>query len=162
MNSHFLQIFIILVFIIDGCGVYTFNPKGKSSIKTIAVERFENQTSEYGLEDQMTDQVIDALIADGSLKIAAPENTDAVLSGQLTNYERKPYEYDENDLVQSYSVYMYFDITLKNPVNDSTIWKEKMNQIGIYDINTETEIDGQQRAIALLIEAIINKTTKSW
>jgi len=35
--------------------------KEGKQIKSIAVERFENNTAEYGLEDRMTDQIIDAL-----------------------------------------------------------------------------------------------------
>jgi hypothetical protein len=152
-----------LVFLLSaGCGVYTFNPKGKSSINSITIERFENQTPEYGLADQMTDVVIDAFIADGNMKVVSLENADAVLSGVLTRYERKPYEYDQSDVVESYYVDMDFEITLKNPRDDSEIWKEKMTQRGVYAVDSETEEDGRQKAIELLVEAVINKTTKSW
>lgn len=148
--------------LVISCGVYTFNPKGKSDINSIAIERFENQTPEYGLADQMTDVVIDAFIADGNLKVVSLENADAVLSGALTRYERKPYEFDQNDQVTSYVVTMGFDITLKNPKSNSDIFKEKMTQQGVYTVETETEETGRQKAVELLVEAIINKTTKSW
>jgi hypothetical protein len=152
----------MILLLANGCGVYTFSPKGKSDIKSVAVERFENETAEYGLEDRMTDQIIDALIADGTLKVVNREYADAYLNGILTRYERKPYGFDENDQVETYAVTMGFDILLKNPTDESEIWKERMDQIGVYNIDTETEEDGQQKAIDLLIEAIINKTTKSW
>jgi hypothetical protein len=90
------------------------------------------------------------------------------LSGVLTRYERKPYEYDQNDVVESYYVDMDFEITLKNPLDDSEIWKEKMTQRGVYAVDGEmeegarTEEDARREAIELLVEAIINKTTKSW
>ena len=145
-----------------GCGVYTFNPRGKSDIKSIAIERFENNTAEYGLEDRMTDQIIDAFISDGNLKVVPNENADALLSGTLTNYERKPYRYDENDQVESYAIRMLFDIQLKNPEDESEIWRESMSQEGVYLVDSETEEDGQQRAISRLIESVINKTTKNW
>jgi hypothetical protein len=154
--------------VVIGCAVYTFNPKGQSEIKSINIERFENKTPEYGLADQMSDLVIDAFIADGNLKVVPLENADAVLSGVLTRYERKPYKYDQNDQVASYEVVIDFDITLKKPKTDSEIWREKMTQRGIYNVlasetgDVETEADGQQKAIKLLVEAIINKTTKGW
>ncbi len=153
---------VLLAVLAVGCGVYTFNPKGKSSIKSIAVQRFDNQTPEYGLADQMTDLVIDAFISDGNLNVVSVENADAVLTGVLTRYERKPYQYDENDVVTSYSVDMVFEVSLRNPKDDSEIWKETMTQRGIYQVATETEDDGRHRAIQLLVEAVINKTTKSW
>lgn len=37
-----------------------------------------------------------------------------------------------------------------------------MNQEGVFDAVSETEEDGQSRAGARLVEAILNKTTKSW
>ena len=146
-----------------GCGFYTFNPGGKSDIKSIAIERFDNKTSEYELADRMTDIVIDAFISDGSMKVVSSENADAVLVGILTQYDRKPFKYDENDQVESYSVTMTFDITLRKPRETSDIWHEIMAQEGIYDIESETgEVDAQQTIIDRLIEAIINRTTKSW
>ena len=154
--------FAAVLIILSGCAVYTFNPKGKSTIATIGIERFANKTNEYGLEDRMTDQIIDAFIADGSMKVVPSESAEAILTGTLTGYNRKPYNPDENDLVESYAVTMSFDITLKNPVDETEIWTERVSKFGTYNIETETEEVGQLEAITLLIEHIINKTTKSW
>lgn len=159
---HKLPVILILIFSFTGCGVYTFNPKGKSTISSIAIERFENQTGEFGLEDRMTDQIINAFIADGTIKVVPTENAEAVLVGTLTGYDRQPYNPNELNQVESYSVRMFFDIKLINPVNDSTFWSEKINQEGVYNLATQTEEDGQMEAIDRLVEYIINKTTKSW
>ena len=151
-----------LVISVSGCGVYTFNPKGSSSIKTIAVERFENKTDQFGLTDRLTEVVIDAFIADGSMKVVSPDAADAILRATLTSYRRVPFQFDENDNVQTYKVLLDFNVSLINPSDQSEIWKEDMPQEGIYAADTETEEDGQQRAGQRLVEAIINKTTKSW
>ena len=162
MNKKIGIIIILLIFISLSCGVYTFDPKGKSDISAVAVERFTNNTPEFGLADRMTDDVIDALMADGNLKVVSAENADVILTGALVSYERKPYQFTETDEVISYSVIMDFDIVLREADSDSEIWKERMRQTGIYEVETETEDDGQQKAIGFLVEAIINKTTKSW
>lgn len=145
-----------------GCGVYTFNPKGKSDIQNIAIEPFENKTGEFGLADRITEIVIDAFIADGTMRIVPTDNADAYLVGTLTRYERVPHKFDENDQVEEYKVLMDFEIVLKNPRDDSEKWRQRLTQEGIYNANEETEEDGQQRAGQRLVEAIINKTTKSW
>ena len=157
-----LFIYLILSSVICGCSFYSFSPKGRSTISSISIERFKNNTNEFGLEDQMTDQIIDALIADGNLKIVPVENAEAVLSGTLTTYERKPYNPDENDQVESYSIRMLFNIQLTNRADNTAIWKDNINRIGIYNLETETEEDGQARAIQLLVDDIVEKTTKSW
>ncbi|MCP4685375.1 MAG: LptE family protein [bacterium] len=145
-----------------GCGVYTFNPKGKSDISTIAVEPFENQTQEYGLTDRLTEVIIDAFISDGNLKIVPLEGADAVLAGTLLKYDRVVEKFDENDQVEEYKIVMAFEITLRNPQDQSEIWKERMTQEGAYNASEQTEEDGQLLAGERLVEAVINKTTKSW
>lgn len=162
MASGIIIACLLVSLLVSGCGVYSFTPRGKSDIKSVAVERFDNETAEYGLEDQVTDQIVDALIADGTLKVVALEQADAVLSGILTNYDRKPAGFDENDQVENYRVTIGFDIVLKKVADDSEIWKEKISQNGVYDIDTETEDVGRQKAVELLVQEIINKTTKSW
>ena len=128
----------------------------------MAVERFQNDTPEFGLADQMTDAIITAFIADGTMKVLPKEQAEAVLFGTLTRYQRRPYEYDENDQVTSYAVEMDFDIQLKKPAGDSLIWDERMSQRGVYNLTSESEEIGRQRALELLVQAIINRTTKSW
>lgn len=145
----------------SGCGVYSFNPGGSSSIKSIAVNPFENETIEYGLSDRMTDLVVDAFITDGNLKVVPESDADAVLNGTLTNYDRKAYTYDENDIVSQYAIDVIFSITLNDP-NGEEIWKESFTSQGIYEADNETEEDGQSKAAEKLVIDIINRTTKSW
>lgn len=148
--------------VVSGCFVYSFSPGGKSSIKTIAVTQFENKTIEAGLSGRMTELVVDAFIADGNLKIASPEQADATLSGTMTSYERRPKNYDENDIVTQYAVIIVFDLSLTEKGGEKEIWKERFSSEGIYSVENETEEDGQSRAAERLVLDIINRTTKSW
>ncbi len=145
-----------------GCGVYTFNGRGKSSIKTIAIDPFENQTNQFGLTDRLTQIIVEAFINDGTIKVVPKEMADAVLTGQLTRYERVPSKFDLSDRVEEYKVLMDFQVVLKNAKDQSDLWKEQMNQEGIYKADKETEEDGQKAAGKRLVEAILNKTTVSW
>lgn len=144
-----------------GC-IYSFTPQGRSNIRSIAVERFEDKTGQFGLADRLTDIVIDEFIADGNLKVVSRENADAVLECVLMDYERLPHVFDENDQVQQYKIRLRLEITLRNPVDESEFWRESMAPEGIYDAGDEVEEDGQRRAAEALVEAILNKTTKSW
>ena len=152
----------VLMTLATGCGPYSFNPRGESTLSAIAVEPFDNETTQYGLADQMTEYVIDAFIADGNLKVVSADVADAILVGKLTFYERQVEKFDENDQVEEYKAVMDFQISLKNPDSDSDMWSEKVRQEGIYDANTETEEDGQRRAGERLVEYVLNRTAKSW
>lgn len=160
--NRFIGVTLIVAVIISGCGVYTLNPGGKSQLGSIAVAPFENETTQYELSSRLTELIVDAFISDGSIKVLPEDKAEAILTGMLTRYERIPYVFDENDQVQQYKIQMDFQISLTNPRDNTELWKESMRQEGIYNADTETEEDGQRRASARLVEAIINKTTKSW
>nr|MBN2277454.1 hypothetical protein [candidate division Zixibacteria bacterium] len=157
-----IAVFCLIIGIISGCGIYSFNPGGKSSIKTISVAQFENKTIESGLANRMTDLVVDAFIADGNLKIASEDNADANLFGTLLNYKRDPYTYDEADNVSQYVVRLTFDVLLQKRESGEEIWKEVILSEGVYNVDSQTEEDGQVLAAGKLVEDIINRTTKSW
>ena len=163
MNRNYKHIILLALaaFFITVCP-YSFSPKGKLDINSVAIQRFENNTAEFGIEDRMTDAVIDAFIADGTMRVLPSDQAEAILEGALVSYNRRPYEYDELDQVTSYVVEMDFIIHLKKPGDDSDFWTETMSQRGVYDLLTETEEDARLKAINLLVEAIINRTTKSW
>lgn len=156
------SVLVLLASLVLGCGVYTFNPSGKSSIKSIAIVPFENQTDRYELTDRLTEIIVDQFIEDGNLKVLPESSADAVLSGVLTRYLRVVNIYTETDEVTEYKVLMDFRITLTDPKTGKELWTEQMNQEGTFSAETETEEDGQARAGARLVEAILDKTTKSW
>ena len=83
------------------CGVYTLNPRGKSDVKTIAIEPFENKTPEFGLADRLTAIVIDAFIADGNLKVVPLHSADVALVAVLSKYQRAVEKFDENQTVKN-------------------------------------------------------------
>lgn len=145
-----------------GCGVYTLSPRGKATISTITIEPLENQTSEFGLADRLTRILVDAFIEDGSLKVVSADQTEALLVGTLISYRRLPNTFDANDQVQSYKVRMEFQLTLQNVADGTEFWSQKVAQEGVYEADTETEEDGQQRATELLVETVLDLTTKSW
>lgn len=157
-----MPLVVAAAMIVGGCGVYTLNPKGKSSFKTIAIEPFENKTAQFGFTDRLTEIVTDAFIKDGNLKVVPEENADAILIGTLVTYSRVPLRFGLNDQVAEYKVRLEFDIEVRNAKDQSDILKDRFLQEASYDAATETEDDGQQRAAQKLVDAILNRTTKSW
>ncbi|HOP06444.1 MAG TPA: LPS assembly lipoprotein LptE [candidate division Zixibacteria bacterium] len=153
---------LFLLPVLAGCGFYSFSQAGQSDIKSIAIERIENQTDQLELGDKITDLVIDAFMSDGTMKVASTETADAILTATFTGYSWQPFKYDENDVVESYVVRMTFQVTLKKAGEEADIFNETLSQEGFYQVGSGTEEEAQQDALALLIDAIIGKTTKGW
>jgi hypothetical protein len=160
-----LKVLVIAVAIstlVVGCGVYSFSSSTLGGIKTIAVPQFENKSLQYGIQEELTSQVIDNFIADNTLKVVSQSDADAVLRGVVTNYERTYYTYDKNDNVSSYRVNITVDFTLEKKDGKVVLERKGMTDFGIYDAAGETEQDGQVRAINKLAQDIVDETTKSW
>ena len=156
----FLLITIVLFF--EGCGVYSFSPSGKPDFKSVYINQFETTTIEFQLADRLTEQVIDAFIEDNTVEIREKSQAEADMQGTMTSYKRDPYTYDINDQVSEYVVKINIHVRVTKTGTEEVFWEDDFYAEGVYKADTETEEDGQNRAIAILTADILDRTTKSW
>jgi hypothetical protein len=145
------------------CGVYTFSPSALGGVKTVAIPLFENETTESGLRERLTDQLAQAFVSDNTLKVVREQQADAVLKGAVVSYSRDPYTFSQSEVVSQYACRIGLNVEFVNRKSGKIIWAENgMSNFGIYDAATEAEDDGKSRAIAKLVEDVLNKTIKGW
>jgi hypothetical protein len=153
----------LVLLTIVSCGVYTFSPSALGDVKTIAIPLFENQTTEGGLREQLTEQLSQAFVSDNTLKVVREQQADAVLRGTVVSYVREAYTYSRAEVVSEYICRIGVNVELFNRRAKKAIWEEKgMSNWGTYDATSETDNDGKSRAIKKLVEDILNKTVKGW
>jgi outer membrane lipopolysaccharide assembly protein LptE/RlpB len=146
-----------------GCGPYGFSPGGKGAFKTVAIPLFENQTSEYGIRELLTEGVINRFIQDGGMSVVNERSADAVLRGVVVEYKREPFTYDASERVKEYRVTITIQARLEDPTKRNVVWEEKaLSQWGVFQADTESDDDGKRRAIEKLAEDILNRTVKGW
>jgi len=158
----YIILIIALSGMIAGCGVYSFSASGKAAFESLHVTQFENRTIEYQLADRLTDAVVDAFIQDNTVTIMEPSQAEAVMNGTMVGYRREPYTYDQQDIVSEYAVKVALQVKVVKSDTEDIIWEKEFFAQGVYDANTETEEDGQQRVVTLLTADIMSFTTKSW
>jgi hypothetical protein len=157
-----LTVFFPLCLLIGGCGVYSFSSSSLGGIKTIAVPQFENQSLEYGIQEDLTAAVIQKFIEDNTLKVVSLGEADAVLRGEISSYERVFYTYDQNDNVSEYKVNILVGFALEKKDGKVVLEKKNLLGFGVYSATEDTEDDGKQRAVEKLAQDIVDQTTKSW
>ena len=159
-----MKTFIILaaVILLAGCGVYSFSSSSLGGVKTIAIPQFENSSLEYGIQDEITSQVIEKFIADNSLKVTAQKDADAVLRGEIVKYERVPYTYDKSDNVSEYKVNIIVNFVVEKRGGKALLERNNLLGFGVYNSSTGTEDDGKRLAIDKLAKDIVDETTKTW
>ena len=145
------------------CGIYTVSPSALGNVKTIAIPLFDNQSTESGLREQLSDRLSQAFVTDNTLKVVPEQQADGILRGSVIFYSREPYTYSKSEVVSEYKSVIGVKVEFVNRRSQKVIWEESnMSNWGTYDAVSETENDGKSRAIDKLVEDILNKTVKGW
>ncbi|MDD5528574.1 MAG: LPS assembly lipoprotein LptE [bacterium] len=134
MKKNYFWVFFSLIIL--GC---TYNFKGFSSrnIRSVAVPVFENKTSQYELESKLTKSVIDAFIQDNRLKVLDKSNAESILTGEILQYKREVFSYDDKENVKDYKVEVMVKLTYKDKSGKVLLSKE-LSEYYLYQVN-ETE-----------------------
>jgi hypothetical protein len=150
--------------IIGGCSYYSFSGSTlPSHIKTVAVPLFENRTTEYGITDRLTEEIINMLVRDNTLKVVPEGKADSLLRGSIVGYEKEAYTFDENENVREYIVRIYVDASFEDLRKKKQLWQEeRLEGWGTYLAQGETEENAQEGAIAKLSEDLVNKLIAGW
>jgi hypothetical protein len=146
-----------------GCGIYSFSGSALSGVKTVGIPLFENQTTEYDLQEKLTEKVTNSFVEDNTLKVVSARRADAVLYGVITGYDRTSHTFDGAGNTKEYISYVYVSVKFESREKRELIWEEeRMEGWGIYDALVETEDEGKERALAKLAEDIVDRTVKGW
>lgn len=156
--------FLFLLAFIGGCSYYSFSGSTlPSHIKTVAVPLFENRTTEYRIADRLTEEIINTLVRDNTLKVVPKGRADSVLRGSIVGYEKKAYTFDVNENVKEYIVRIYVTASFEDLRKKKQFWREeRLEGWGTYLAQGESEDEAQERAIAKLSDDLINKMIAGW
>ena len=151
------------------CAYTTSTALLPSHLKTVAVPVFENGTTEYTLEQDVTDAVIAAFIADNHLKVVDERSANAVVKGRITTYRNTVFGFSQAAQAQEYRVTIGLSVTFKDQVKNRELWSEPnmVKTANYYVVDTpgdsaRTELDGRKQAISKLAEEIIARSVEGW
>jgi outer membrane lipopolysaccharide assembly protein LptE/RlpB len=96
-----------------GCG-YSFRGNLPDHIQTVAVPIFVNRTSEPGVENFLTNAVVEAFSTNGRLRVVRPERADAILDGEVIGYEVQSIAFDPNANVRQYRLVVTLNLKMRD------------------------------------------------
>ena len=169
----------LFLFTSAGCG-YTTGSLLPSHLKTIYVDNFKNKIEigrevtegmrytlyRPGLENDVTNAILERFVFDGNLKISNMEEADLILRGSLLDYRLEALRYDTDDNVEEYRVNIIIDIELEDVAKDSVLWGESgfggestYKTTGRFVISEDTARD---KALEDLARRVVERTVESW
>lgn len=172
--NHQIALYILFGLLLcaglNGCFRYSFSGAMTGDIKTIAIPLFENRTAEYGIVEQITDDLILTFQNDNTLKIAGDDAADAILQGTLVRVVDEPYTYEGEGETQDFSVgeyklTLFVSLEYYDRRKGETIWAQDVQSWGTYTFVTgapEERDAGFSEAIKKLSEDVLNLTVSGW
>ena len=155
---------LVPLVVLAGCG-YSFKQRTAKDIKSIAVPFFSNATTEPNIELQVTEQIINNLIEDNTLRVVDEEEADAVLDGRITEFTNLPFSFNEELDAEEYHVVVTVNVSLFNRRENLPVWENKIIKgDGSYFLDVpDFTFDGAlEEAITEITDRIINLTVGDW
>jgi len=161
----FSILLLCLSFFSSGC--YTFRGQSAGAIKSIAIPNFENETSEFGLAERVTDALITGFQRDGTLRVTSAEQADAILHGRILTVEDLPYTARSDQAtvtVDEYRFSLTCTIELINGRTQESVWSQSFPVWAVYPYSGSLANRDQaiREAVEKLQQDLLNKIVGSW
>lgn len=169
MNRKFpalisVMICLLLMSALSSCWYYSFSGSSLVGVETVYIPVFGNNTAEFGLEDQLTDAMINAINAERNLNTGERGNTDAVLEGRILRIDDVPLTYTAGETVTEYKVEITVHVKFEDVNNEKIIMEGDFTAFGEYPY-PGTQDDRDQaavQAISKLSQDILAKAVSGW
>jgi hypothetical protein len=154
---------LILLFVFSvgiSCGIYSLSGSTlPAHIKTVAIPLFSTRSPEFGIDQEITDSVIEAVTRDNTLKIADERSSDSLIRGTILQITDSAGAYDQNENASNFRVTIRIKIIFEDLKKQNVMWEETWTHWGEY---TSDRSEGIKEATDKIAEAIINRTVSGW
>jgi hypothetical protein len=148
-----------------GCS-YSFRGQTAGAIQSIAVPTLENESTEFGIAETLTDELIRSFQRDGTLRIQNEDQADAILTGRILRVEDEPYSARPGDeiTVQEYRFSMTCEFDLINSATQEIMWTQTFPAWAVYpyDLSLANRNAAIEEATGKLMQDILNKIVGNW
>jgi hypothetical protein len=154
-----------LLLIVCRCG-YSASPTLSSSIKRIYIPTFINETTRYGIEQDLTRVVGEAFAEDNRLTVVSERDADVMLRGVIVKYEKGAFTFDRAATVDEYRVSISISVVLEDLAEGKVMWQDDtMNAWEAYNEtegNAINEDEATARVMVTLANDIVSRTLEGW
>ena len=94
-------------------------------IKSIAIPLVNNQTAEFGIAENITDNIIEVFNEENILRIVDVDDSDSILRGTIISLDDAPYTFSSEEAVSEYRINITMEITWFDVENDVELLKKR-------------------------------------
>lgn len=169
LNRFLLLVIVVLSAILVSSCTYSVYSNSLPHLKTIEISEFENKSEEYGLEEDLSDQLLAKFETDRKLKIVSL-NPDCTLSGEILDYSDKIKGYSESDEIEEYEIKILLNVQFTDLVKNEELWSNESLLLSEIYAPNETESntiastpeEALQNIVEDLYREILKNTLEEW
>ena len=166
--KYSIELYALLFFLTAmpaGC-TYSVTGANLGGMKTVAVPVFDNITSEPGIRERVTNELVRSIIDDNNFKIADLKLADAVITGKITKIEDVPFSFEgtgSNFSTTDYKITIIATVRFENKKEKKIVWEESISGWGRYSLQgSKRRNDGIDEAVKMITQNVINKVVSDW
>ena len=134
-------------------------------IKKIYIPTFVNETTRYGIEQDLTESVIQAFTNDNRLSVVSEADADAMLRGVITGFEKGALTFDRAQTVDEFRIEITVAVEFEDLREGKVLWKE--DEFRAWDSYVAGEEgDGEEQALETAVSTlagdIMSRTLEGW
>jgi len=161
---------VLLAGFLSSCGLYSTNPGSlPGHIKTLAIPAFDNRTTQVGLDEEITQAVIQRFVDDNHLKVVSESDANAVLTGAVVDYRNTVFGFTGREQAQEYRVTITVAVRLMDKVKNRELWRDdgmvktqNYYVISVPGQEPQDEVSGRKQAVQKIADEILSRTIENW
>lgn len=167
LNPAIFPIPFLCVFLaVTGCYYSTSQGSRSGDIRNIVIPLFENATVEAGIQETLTDTVIERFLINGEYRIVDTRQADAAIIGVITDIQEESVAFSEGTIAREVRLWIVVDVRFETVDKKEVIWEEtQLRTFGDYAIDTGTDTDREpaiELAIGKMADEILNQSISGW
>lgn len=115
---------VAALLVLGGCG-YSLRGTLPGHLQTVAVPVFTNRTAEPGVENVLTQAVVEAFATNGRLRVVRPDVADSILEGEVTGFEVQSIAFDPGANVRQFRVVVRMDLRFRDLKQGTVLFEQK-------------------------------------
>lgn len=150
------------------CGYTTSPALLPSHLKAVAIPTFENATTEYTLEQEITTAVSQTFVRDNHLKVVDEKSANCVVRGRVTQYKNAVFGFTEASRSQEYRITIGVQVTFKDLVKNRELWNDEIvRTVNYYTVDVPGQkardpLDARKEAVQKIADEILSRSVEGW
>ncbi len=127
------SLFLLLALLVGITGCHPAAMVVPSYLKNVGVGTFENRTSYFGLETELTQATVQAFQLDGRLPLEDPDHCDLIVKVIIRQYIEQPIFFDpKTNYVLQYQLSIVYDLAAVDKIENKTFLEDTNKTHSVY------------------------------